>query len=453
MIHLVQLLSIAFFILVIVHSYRTGVSWGVLLHQIMFVLFVYVVHVLHQLSSESAYDLPVYIISCAVVVVYIYGIFVASLVVNNTIKYNRNFFDFCINLPDWKWVSAIFAWCFFQAILVAKYGFENLYGFHTYLSHGRDVEISYIDRSLNGLLSILSSGAFVVFVIKIVSHSKFEFRRVCYAAALLFFIPNFAFGASAIGARRFVLATALLGSLIYIISHAGVFRLGQAAKIAKVFGVVVLSIFLSSYFQAIRQNASNPEIAFLLTEPALEKKLEGAGRFLVPNFDAESDLNMFRGTPFDLIYDAVNGILDGKIQVTGDVTVHSLLVSIPSAIFPSKPVDETDLLISQMVGIPFTDLSTSILGIYLVDFGWLGLPISICFSLIIIQLLFWYSSRFSKSILSLPFVGGWFYVVFGVETSLVGVLATLRDSFLCFGLLWFLRLLISASKLQSIGRR
>ena len=148
----------------------------------------------------------------------------------------------------------------------------------------------------------------------------------------------------------------------------------------------------------------------------------------------------FRSTPFDLVSEAISQLLENRISISGDIAWNSIQVIVPRIFFETKPDEMTDDLIASKLGIPFNpltdDLPASVLAITIADFGWSGIPLAAIISFLSIALIEWLVTRQGYRILSIPFFGAWFSIVFGVETSLVQVFAIIRDALTVFMILW-----------------
>jgi hypothetical protein len=278
----------------------------------------------------------------------------------------------------------------------------------------------------------------VVFVVKAVTVQQFISSKTNITIALAFVIPNFILGGSGMGARRFMLSLLLLAALL-IIRKSNAFLLLHRDAL-KVIALVGLSLIGSWYFQNIRNNSGDPEVAQLISSDSVIEQFQGVGKFLVPTGSPEVEAEYFRKTPFGLLYDAMSQLVENNIAISGGVVWNSIQVIIPRIVFRSKPDEMTDELIASELRIPFDslkdDLSSSVLAIGIADFGWIGIPMAAIISYMSISLLEWLVVRQRYRILSIPFLGAWFSIVFGVETSLVQVLATIRDAATGFIVLW-----------------
>ncbi|MFQ5644133.1 MAG: hypothetical protein ACE5FQ_10625, partial [Thiogranum sp.] len=422
----------------LVISLNSSVRLGVLLHQIMFILFVMVGQMSYRISSGTQYDITLYIVTCLVCVAYLFMLSMLSLLAYKRRRCNAGLVDACRQLGDKAWTLPIAIWFLFQVLLIYKYGISSLYLFR--YADPNQSGLTYLNQSVLTLTTLLGYGAIVVFVVKSVTVKQFVSNKANIAIALAFIVPNFILGGSGMGARRFMLSLLLLAALLIIRKSSAFLILHK--QFLKVILLVVLSFIGSWYFQNIRNNSGSFEVAQLISSDSVIEQLQGVGKFLIPAESPEVEADYFRKTPFGLLYDAMSRLVENNLTASGRVVWNSIQVVMPRIIFKSKPDEMTDELIASELRIPFDpladDLSSSVLAIGIVDFGWIGIPMAAIISYISISLLEWLVVRQGYRILSIPFLGAWFSIVFGVETSLVQVLATIRDAVTAFMVLWII---------------
>ena len=435
MLSLIDLIAIGLAVLLVI-SLSSSVRLGVLLHQIMFILFVMVGQMSYRISSDTQYDMTLYIVTSIVCVTYLFMLSMLSLPAVKGRSCNLMFVDICRRLGDKAWTFPITAWFVFQILLVYKYGISSLYLFR--YQDPTQSSLTYLDQSVLTLTTLLGYGAIVVFVVKAVTVEQFVSKKTNIAIALAFVMPNFILGGSEMGARRFMLSLLLLAAL-FIIRKSNAFFLFHKHSL-KVVALVAFSLIGSWYFQNIRNNFGNLEVAQLISSDSVIEQFQGVGKFLVPTESPEMVTVYFRKTPFDLLYDAMSQLVENNVTISGGVVWNSVQVVIPRIIYKSKPDEMTDELIASELRIPFDpltqDLSSSVLAIGIADFGWIGIPLAAIISYMSISFLEWLVVRQGCRILSIPFFGAWFSIVFGVETSLFQVLATIRDAATLFVVLW-----------------
>ena len=78
MLSLIDLISIGLAVLLVI-SLNSSVRLGVLLHQIMFILFVMVGQISYRISSDTQYDITLYIVTSLVCVTYLFMLSMLSL--------------------------------------------------------------------------------------------------------------------------------------------------------------------------------------------------------------------------------------------------------------------------------------------------------------------------------------------------------------------------------------
>jgi hypothetical protein len=432
MLTLIEITTIGFSLLLIV-SLRSSVSLGVLLHQSMFVLFVMVGQMSYRISSDAQYDTLLYIVTNVVCFVYLFILSMLSIISNKGRSNSVQIIDICKRLNDRSWTFPIATWLLIQILLIYKYGISSLYLFR--YEDLAQSGLTYFDQSASTLSALLGYGAIVIFIVKSVTIQQFVSSKTNIAIALAFVIPNFILGGSGMGARRFMLSLLLLFAVL-IIRKSNLLH----KYFLKVLVLVALSLLGSWYFQNIRNNAGSFEVVNLVSSESVIDQLKGIGKFLAPTESPDVVTDYFRSTPFDLVSQAMSQLLENRISVSGDIAWNSIQVIVPRIFFETKPDEMTDDLIASELGIPFNpltdDLPASVLAITIADFGWSGIPLAAIISFLSIALIEWLVVRQGYRILSIPFFGAWFSIVFGVETSLVQVFAIIRDAVTVFMVLW-----------------
>lgn len=435
MLVLIDFISIGSAILLII-LLRSSVSLSVLLHQSMFVLFVMVGQMSYRISSDTQYDTLVYLVTSVVCLIYLFILSMLSIIANKGRRQNERFIDICKRLNDSAWIFPIAAWVLIQILLILKYGISSLYLFQH--QDPTNSSMTYLDQSASSLTALLGYGAIVVFIVKAITIQGFITNKANAAIALSFALPNFVLGASALGARRFLLSLLLLAAVL-IVRKFNLLRLLRRHFLS-VLLLIALPLLGSWYFQHIRNNLADKEVVYLVTSNSVVDQLKGVGNFLVPTESSDLAAEYFRSTPFGLLSDGMQGLLENRIIISGEIVWNSIQVTIPRIVFETKPDEMTDELIAREFGIPFNpltdDLSSSVLAIGIADFGWIGIPLAAVFMFLTISLVERLAVRQGYRILSIPFLGAWFIIIFGVEASLVQELATIRDAVTEFVVLW-----------------
>jgi hypothetical protein len=261
---------------------------------------------------------------------------------------------------------------------------------------------------------------------------------------LAFGIPYIVALESPIGSRRLIFMLALIGILLgSMLDKYSLKRIGMR----QLLGLVCLGGFVlgvSVYYQSVRQNFLQPDIAVKLTSENSMEIVQGAGLALLPSLErddvrAVEPASQLREGAFELVYDIVTLLENGHAGTRGEITGVSIDALIPRAVAgEGKIVVNADDVISDHMGITpkgeflVLDLTTSVLAICLADFGLLGVALA---PMIV---LFGFAAMFAtlrlQTMSSPPWLLLWcatlLHMAAGAEADLLSILSSLRDVFI-----------------------
>jgi hypothetical protein len=304
-----------------------------------------------------------------------------------------------------------------------------------------EFRLEFYDVLLSTYLTYLTVGAYVIFVLK-VSISR-RWPSVLHTSVFAILLAIYlVLGEASIGARRFVL-------LILILAIVGASRAwNMPAKHLMVtlskmgLAAMLLAIVFSVYFQTVRFNLLQPEIAISLSSGNIGEMVRGGLSALIPNVDFDTEMEqpaMLRPGPFELIYDVLASEFTTQATTHGHITRSSTQAMIPYIIAgtdkESVSVDKT--LVDELGIIPFDgfidgieiiDLPSSLLAIFIADYGLPGsvlAPMITTAGLVLISLITKCTGQ--STLLTILAVSVCFQIIGNVEGDLLTVLTVLRD--------------------------
>lgn len=432
--------------------WRHGVGLGATLHSIIFILFVPGLQTLWRVESTLHYEVDTYIAAHLLVLAYL-GLFnLCVLWLRRTQGSNHSFLASLTRVSDGVWMKAVGVWLAWQVYLIGKYGIVNLYAFKYETAGAADEQVlTYIDASLNTMLTTIALGAVLVYIAKsVLKHGYWlgVVRTTLVSAFLVFYLI---FGETALGVRRTLMLLVLFALLVHVVLyHRDVYRWirwNWRRVLLVMIGVVSFAI----YYQAIRGNIADQEVVDLLLSGSPMDKVEGILRYSVPQTDesVQESTPLIRSGPFDLVYRL---IVNGR-STNGELLMLSIETVVPRVFVADKPDINVDDIIADRLGIVpewdylAPDLPTSILSIFLADIGFVGVVVAAALMAGALALLTLLIPRLTRHpLVLLGALAVWFQVAGNVEGELVPVLAGLRDLLLLAVIMFPIDWVIRASK-------
>lgn len=429
----------------------------VLLHLVFVALFVPGLH-LAALRTPLEWESHSYLAAHAAWVIYVWVFYGLTVWLKDRMLSDGPILELARSTPD-TWLIGLFVtWVGFKVYLISVYG-VNAFAAWRVLEGPETSFVRYAgwQTAVDQCLAVMGAGACVIYVVKAVTVPGYWTRASVTLPMLAFFLPYMVALESPIGSRRFVMMLALI-CLLVMWRQAGEALLPWVRKNwGRVALVMVAVLAVSLYYQSVRNNIYQADIASRLTSKETSTVLKGVGMTLVPpvlmpnlssGVIAEVGRAGFinRDGPLRLTYRIIKARLEGQPGTGGDITRLSFIGIVPRAIAGNSKlyVNADDVIASEMHIVPegpylVPDLTTSLPAIFVADFGGLGVlmaPLAMALgflSLYVIArmrvaqgapwLLFWLGS------LTL-FVGS-------VETDLGGILATIRNGLLLLPLAAF----------------
>jgi len=427
-------MGIIFLTLIIKHAFS-------LVHAAFFVLFVQGVHLVRLFNvTNNSYESATYILSHFVTFFYLVIFYLCLLMFKKWLAPNIQILNSTLHIPDIFLISAFTGWLAFKLYLFITYG-ANAFSATKFLGSSNLLSSkAWWENPMEFYLTTFAIGASVSYVIKL-----FAIRRYAYnlPVTLFFVLFNTIYvitHSTDLGPRRYI----VLLFLIYI--SLLVWRDWKIILNFRYWSKFVVPALIIGgmlfYYQSIRTNFYLPEIATKLRSQSITQFSEGLFQVLIPVPEPRRiifEVPFFREGPFDLIYEIIEKRVNGHPGTDGKILQNSFLLIIPKLIAgPSKTTISTDRIISSEMGIlpvgsssaSNNDLPTSLLAVFIADFGWPGFffpPIIIALGLVFFSVTP-KSSYISASIKTLFFLSALLSFAGNVEGDLVSVFSISRDA-------------------------
>src|SRR5207247_958969 len=158
------------------------------------------------------------------------------------------------------------SWLILKAYLVSRYGVSAFLVFKELAGEEKILFYEFAETVLASLTSYLAIGAAVIFVIKVTTIENYLKRLAVLVPFMLFSFAYLGTGESQMGTRRFILLLMIVGAGVAFLKHSPSLSLFTVFRRSwKVLFLVVLVIALfGMYYQNVRQNLFDQEIADLL---------------------------------------------------------------------------------------------------------------------------------------------------------------------------------------------
>lgn len=417
-----------------------------IVHVAFFIVFVLGLHLANLMSTNGGrYDLAYYLTAHLAVLFYL-CLFTLGLIWlrgRHFLPSTARLFDIAMQVRDGWLFAAFVGWLAVEAYLVMRYGesafslFRSLVGIDAVRHFS-----SWWEAPVESLARSFAVGASCIFVIKAMLKRGFWRKSIHVTAAFSLFMVTYVITHSPIvGPRRFILLLFLVGLV------AAAWRDGKTAslylfsrwRVILIAGIVLVG--LTTYYQAIRKNYLQPEIAHMLQSKSPILFAGGLARMMIPTprserIGGEQD-PYFRGGPLDIIYQVIQRRGDSNRGTRGEIVGNAFMAIIPRVIVgeDKKDINADDILAARMYIAPQgpyirPDVATSLLAIFLADFGLPGIFIAAMVIVLSLAAISFIAQKRSFAIppLTLFFFGALLHLAANVEGSLVAVLSILRDA-------------------------
>lgn len=416
-----------------------------IVHMLFFVIFMNMLHLARLLVNNNLhYDLVYYLITQIVLLIYL-GLFALGMLWLKTMRLapsQGRIFRSAMRISDGWLIAAFFGWLIVKAYLVMKYGassfslFSHLQGEYAVLHFH-----AWWETPLEFYTRAFAVGASGIYVIKMILERGYWRNHWVTSVAFSLFLAVYVGTHSAVmGPRRFMLLLVILGLVTiawrdmktisrYLISRWRVALVGCLV----LFGA-------TSYYQVIRNNFTQPDISDKLLSSNPLTFAEGVGLAMIPVPASERvtrPAKFLREGPLNIVYDVIQRRGDGNPGTGGEITANAFTTVIPRIIVgKEKKVVNADVFLQNRMNIsssgPYlvSDVATSLIAIFIADFGYLGALIA---PMLILLSLTIFARIPQKGLLSFPLLILFFFSALlhlsgNVEGSLVPVLSTFRDA-------------------------
>lgn len=358
-------------------------------------------------------------------------------------------------IPVGALVATGIAWFAFEVWLVARYGVSALAFARLSPNELLELELTFWEVMLSSALRMSFVGVIGIAVLRHAVGAQLGYIPIVLLSLVT--IAFIAFGESPVGGRRLMLA---MGALWFVtssgITGAGLLRGSSRHWIAPAL-VVVGILGISIYYQSIRNNMADPDIAADVFSGDPGRMVFGVGRFLVPKGEDERpDVGFFRSGPLDFFIKVVDVRAYAGRSTGGEATALSLVLAVPKVLYPGeKPVGDVDDVLYERLQIvpdqPFfnIDYATSIAAIGMADYGIAGVLIGGVLVGVLFRL-YWRALAATRRcpLVSIPLMGALVQLSASHEAALTSAVANARDAALFAALVLFLSLLIRAVRIM-----
>ena len=431
----------------IVIAYKSKCIFGTV-HLICVVIFVQSLHLLLLLSNADVvnkYGLDIYIASHAIWVIYSW-LFCIGLALGRNIFADGRLLDIAVTTRDGWLIAAFLSWVGFKLYLISIYGVNAL---ATYRSlngvEGLNFKFAWWETGIGDYLASFALGACVIYMVKVISIPGYWKKLQVSVPLLAFSLPYLVPLESNIGTRRLILLMAIIGIVILWSREK---TIQDKLRPKQLFRYSLLGLFalsFSFYFQSVRNNYLDPDIASRLTSGNTAVTVQGIAISFIPEVVENPKTKkviekpkMLREGPFELTQEVTNLFIKHKIGILGgEITAAAFATVVPRVIAgEGKIVRKTDDIIAERFSIwpsgeyLIVDLPTNLPTIFLADFGFLGVliaPLAMLFGFFVIN-----GITQSKVLNVAPWHMVWMSMLFelsiGVEYDLTGLLAMIRNA-------------------------
>lgn len=399
-------------------------------------------HLVWRLQKNPFYSDDTYL--TAHLIEFAYVTTFAMLMLNS--QKGNDFFKRAIMSSRTTVLSLIFlSWFALQGYLILSYGTTGTLSLNS--SGSDNADRAYIDSALLSVLNTFANGAALLIVGRLALQPEVKRNLVLVIPFAAFILYNLAFATATAGGRRTILLLGLFYALAKFVLSGE--KLSTAVRRSLIpIGLAMSAVLgLAAFYQEIRLNSYLPEVSRLLGSPDLSNKFEGLILLLTPGAAADYGIRseslsgtVNRSGAFDNLYSITEGVSSRGITMDGQLTLFAIGKSIPRSLYPNKPDYDIDLLIGQRYGIApgqdfgvradfflEPDYSTTLLSMFVADFGWLGIFAAAVVMTLTIRFTTWSLSLFpTLSIVSAGLMGAVFETIGTLEGSLINALATLR---------------------------
>ena len=414
-------------------------------HILFFIIFVELLDLAGLLNEGDRYnDIAYYLLAHLSVIIYL-GVFVLGMLWLKSMRLipsPERFFKSAIRIGDAWLIAAFLGWLLMKTYLVAMYG-VSAFSLYSRLA-GKDIILHYTnwwETPLLGYLQAFAVGASVVYVVKVVLNRGYLKTNWKVGVAFMVFASIYVVTHSPlIGPRRFMLMLVLIALVTAAWKDGkGVF-IYLLTRWRKVLVVGIVLFGAAAYYQNIRNNFSQPEIANKLLSGDIFSFVQGVAQGMLPISKDErvrEETTLLRAGPLEIIYRVIQSRNDEGLGTDGKITANAFRMIMPRVIAGQDKEDiNADEYLEQEMSITpdgpyiFPDVSTSLLAIFIADFGFWGIFIA---PVLMLGSIAFFSNiprrgLFSHPLMILFYFFALFNLAANVEGSLVSVLSIFRSA-------------------------
>ena len=413
-----------------------------MIHALFFVLFATGLHFVGLFSEgDREYDLVYYLTAHLVVFLYMVLFTFGMLWATRLEPASNLIINSALSVRDAWLIFAFSAWLVIKGYLVLRYGLSAFSLFRNLAGEYAIYHFAWWETPIEIYVRAFAVGACAIYVIKAVTLKGYWKDLRVTAPFLLFTAVYINTHESIVGPRRFLLLLILVALSILAQRARKTLPRYLITRWRNALIAVVLGIGLAYYYQTIRNNFFEPDIAYSLRSSNPVEFTKGVFKAMLP-LPTEQRIGgertkFFREGPFDIIYRIIEKRGEGNRGTGGAIVANAFLTVVPRVIVgeSKKDINADDILAAQMSITPegpylVSDVATSLLAIFLADFGLLGVFIPPF--IILASLTFFSSIPRRRSIASPLLVLFWFFALVhlagNIEGSLVAVLSTFRNA-------------------------
>jgi hypothetical protein len=265
--------------------------------------------------------------------------------------------------------------------------------------------------------------------------SKSSWAGMCFFLALLLFLmfmlPQ--------GRRNFLYTLIVVGIYWQLDPRKHLTPIFTRRNLLLIPLTLMLGWFSVRFFYALRlargSLGADPSLPEMISE-AIDTLQTGSAS---EDLDALVAMNLtYRPLIIDYFGQLVAGALRGADWLGGQVLWNSILLAIPSTIFPSKPdfvVNATEIIANPAFGVPVDDFANSLLTEFFSDFLWVGLAFGPILVVLMLRLWIMLLKRIFSADLVLLAGAGMIWELVQAETTLSNSFTAMRQWLLCLALL------------------
>ncbi len=428
-----------------------------IVHMLFFVVFMNMLHLAGLLgNNDQHYELTYYLLTQIVLFAYL-GFFALGMVwlkERRLAPSQEHIFRSAMRMSNGWLIAAFSGWLLVKTYLIMKYGASAFSLFSHLQGNGAVLHFyAWWETPVEFYARAFAVGACGVYVIKTILEKGYWRKHwVVTMTFSLFFAVYVGTHSAIVGPRRFMLLLVILGLVTIAWRDKKTISRYFITKWRFVLVVGIILIGAASYYQVIRNNFSRPDIAYKLLSSNPLTFAEGVEQamILIPASErATQPAKFFREGPLDIVYDVIQRRGDGNPGTGGAITVNAFKSVIPRIIVGKgkKNINADEFLAKKMsiASGPYmvSDVATSLLAIFIADFGYLGVliaPMVMIFTLTVFSHIP-QKGVFASPLLILFFFSALLNLSANVEGSFVPILSTFRDAMILMLVLISLSLL------------